>query len=387
MNKPSLPSFEQCCGCRLCVDVCARHAIDCIENKNGFYEIVIDENKCVKCGMCEKKCPALNPVVRNDKAEPFWGWSLDDSLREKSSSGAAFAQLASDFIKNHKGVVIGATLENGLTVSHIAIERLEDIHLLQGSKYLQSNTTGIYKTALSHLKNGRSVLFSGTPCQIAAIKKMADGQEFSQNLYTVEVVCHGIPSFHFHRIGLQLNNASGVENFRTKKNGGWGSCRISYNFKEANSTPSPEFGDFFFKSFFNDFFLRPSCYDCQYAQANRVADLSIADGWGAERAGFEEDSLRKGVSLILANTTKGHDLIKSDLMFIQKANWLDFLDKNPCTIMNLSYLKSLSFSKWISFIQKYLPHKLAIYIFSCTAPKKGWGLVSKFFVVPLLKRK
>lgn len=390
-NNRRLPQYDHCTACQLCVDICNHNAIKFKINKDGFNEIAIDEERCIDCGLCSKYCPAQRDNDTKDLPQPvpYWSWSKNDNLRLTSSSGGVFAQLAFDFIKRTKGCVVGATLVDGLSVKHIIIDKVEDIYLLQGSKYLQSDTHDVYTQTISKLRLGIPVLFSGTPCQVAAIKSITQGKRYFDLLSTVEVVCHGIPSFIFHQMGLKLNDAVRVDEFRTKKNVGWGSYNLTYVHKtdgKDSKRKRKEFHDFFYHSFFCDFYLRPACYNCRYAQLPRVADLSIADGWGVEHTDIKKDEISKGVSVVLVNTKRGKSLLGDSNMFTKYADWKDFIYRNPCMIMNLGYLKRLSLSRYIHVI-KHFPLRLSAYVFSCYAPKNLYGIIAKLLYVPMLRLK
>lgn len=297
----------------------------------------------------------------------------------ESTSGGIFAQIATDFLTiNPNSIVIGANLENGINVQHISITEIKDIKKIQGSKYLQSNTNRIYSEAINYLKNNRKVLFSGTPCQIAAIQSVVKGKAYASNLITCEVICHGIPSFIHFKMSLKLNGATKIISFRDKKEKGWGN-----GWNPIYDSSKPAYKGYFYDCFFNDLFLKPSCYKCKFATLPRIADISIADGWGVRNTDLSEAVIKDGISLVLINSAKGKEIIKNNKIELIPAKWEHFLPNNPCIITNLSYLKPLSLSNFISAINR-LPLGLAKYIFALKSPNKGWGLVAKPYIIIML---
>lgn len=192
---PRLASDKYCTGCLACHDTCRHNAIQVIE-KNGMTYVNVDLKNCVECGLCEKACPIVTPVRKNDlvQAHVYGGWAKDEQERLDAASGGAFTGLAHSFFHSHKEekvAVVGANLTNN-RVSHIMVEREEDISLLANSKYIQSNTAGIYKDVVNKLKAGYWVMFSGCPCQVAALYGLLGSKRNNERLITVEVVCHGI---------------------------------------------------------------------------------------------------------------------------------------------------------------------------------------------------
>ena len=182
---------KDCCGCGACVQRCPKHCIAMQEDKEGFLYPVINKTKCTNCGLCEKVCPVINQGHCNNPIKTYAAINPKNDVRIASSSGGVFTVLAEDII-NSNGVVFGAAFNNEWNVEHTCVENIKDLEKLRGSKYVQSNIGNSYQEAESFLKEGREVLFSGTPCQIAALKLFL--RKEYKNLTTVDFVCHGVPS-------------------------------------------------------------------------------------------------------------------------------------------------------------------------------------------------
>ena len=377
----NLPKPSDCTGCGVCIDVCRKKALSHIIDHNGFVKIVTDESLCITCGACETVCPSINPPSTMKCAQPFWCWTKDERVRKNSTSGGAFAQLAYDFFQIHtSAIVVGAQLVEGSHVKHIAISSPKDIVLLQGTIHIQSKRDDIYNQVSNFLKQGRHVLFSGTPCQVAAMRNRCP-KAFAKHLVTIEVICHGLPSRILFELSLKLNKAKRIITFRNKPENQWGlGCEPVYD------TFTEKYNGYFYDCYFNDFFLKPACYQCKFAQIPRVADISIADGWGIQHSGINNVAYKPGASLMIINSEKGREIINWNSFESYPAKWEQFIPSNPCVITNLSYLKPLSLSNQIHRILR-LPFGLMKYVFALRSPNKGWGLIAKPYIIIMLKLK
>lgn len=312
---------SDCTGCMACVNVCAHHAISVVQDKEGFDRPQIDESLCVDCGLCAKTCPINHHPLANEPKEIYSGWSSNEAVRINSSSGGAFTEIARPVLEDG-GVVFGCTLNDKLQAEHIYVETLEDLeNNLRGSKYVQSRIGNTYEQAKNFLRQGRKVLFSGTPCQIAGLRNYL--RKDYENLLTVDLICHGVPSpliFEEYKKYIAQTEKMNLTNvkFRCKK-----SSWIFFNMTIKGHVEKKErekiyigryYEDPYIRGFLNDIFLRPSCSLCKFTSVKRIADFTIADWWGYDKLKNESrDFERKGVSLLYCNSIKATTLFSNKI--------------------------------------------------------------------------
>lgn len=316
---------KQCCGCSACVQVCPTKSLSLVEDEMGFLYPSITKGTCVECGLCEKVCPVINKWETKAPIEIFACKNKNYEQRYKSSSGGVFVLLAEQIIKKN-GVVFGAIFDTDWSVVHSYTENMGDLVSFQGSKYVQSRMENMFVLSKRLLEQGRPVLFSGTPCQISGLKHYLSNDY--ENLLTVEILCHGVPSPRIWRDYLdwirrsEVNRSSQKEvpsidyiSFRDKHDG-WNNysffLRFSANYLQ-NSSASQKIGkvvrenhedNLFMKGFLNNLYVRPICFHCP-AKGNRSkADISLGDFWSVNKycAKFNDD---KGTSLVYINSDKG----------------------------------------------------------------------------------
>ena len=342
---------DQCVGCMACVDLCPRQAISIIDSRYA-YNAVIDNTKCIHCNACFKYCQNNN---RQELVYPkswYQGWINDPSLRGRSSSGGAAKALSLQFIKEG-GVVVSCYFEKGKFIFETA-ESAEELDKFTGSKYVKSNPTGVYIAIKNLLKQDRKVLFIGLPCQVGAIKTVFGDKE---NLYTVDLICHGTPSPELLRDYLASHhiNLSDLES-------------ISFRHKEVfgleqNQKPLSQPGscDDYLLAFLCSLDYTNNCYECKYAGINRGSDITIGDSWGSE---LPKDEQKKGISLILCQSIKGEQLLKrSDMKLLS-------VDLDRAVSVNDQLRKpSVKSEKHDLFFKKY-PIKGFNYATFCCLPFK-----------------
>ena len=315
---------KACCGCGGCGSVCPKNAISMKKNKDGFLFPVINQEKCIECGLCRKSCAYQSEKELRMPIESYAATNKDRRLLERSTSGGIFSAIADAFLSNG-GYVCGAIVDfekSIATVKHAVICSKEDLYRLQKSKYVQSNTSEVYRDVKKLLKSGKTVLFSGTPCQVAEMKKVAG--KAAENLYTIDIICHGVPSEVFFNEYLKREaEKKKIEitsfDFRNKKYG-WGLdgniSGITEQGKKTEMVINPE-NSSYYHYFLSGEIYRESCYACPYANKQRVGDLTIGDYWGIEKNNPEllkENSGplddKKGISCLMINTEHGKNLME-----------------------------------------------------------------------------
>ena len=293
---------DSCTGCFACMNKCPKNAIHCVTDYLGRTVPKIDQSVCVKCGMCKKVCPVVNPVVLNDPIVCYAAQRREESLWKKSASGGIGAVLAETIIQNG-GVVYGAVVENGKVI-HKKAETIEEAIAFRGSKYVQSYIGNCYQEIQQYLKKEKTVLFIGTPCQVAGLKSFL-GKDWD-NLFCVDLVCHGTPPMKYLSEHLKNNRCPSAFDKMTFRCGESDyrlivqkEDKIVYNMSRAS--------DSYYEAFYRGLISRENCYNCVYATNKRVSDVTIGDFWGLNR-----DSLSKAmtgnISVILINTEKGKEL-------------------------------------------------------------------------------
>lgn len=303
----------RCTGCSACKAACPKEAIAMVPNAEGFLVPRIDPGKCISCGRCRKACPSNGDAAQALKSAPACAYAYrnDDEVRARSSSGGAFWALAKPVI-DEGGVVYGAAFDDGFAVRHIRCEDEASLRRCCGSKYVQSDVGDSYASVRADLASDRTVLFSGTPCQVAGLKsylKLCGGG--SPRLILVDLLCHGaaspglfsdhvafLESRHGHLIGFEFRN----------KDFGWHGYRNAAVF----DCKGKRFGydvSAYQEVFDFSYAARPACSRCPYACAERMGDVTLGDYWGVERY-FPAIDDNRGVSLAIACTDLGDSLIR-----------------------------------------------------------------------------
>lgn len=305
-----LASKCTCTGCGACANICPHNAILMEEDKEGFLFPEINKDVCVECKLCQRTCPILTSKSNenNNLPETYAYWNLLD--RTKSSSGGAFSAIAR-WILDNGGVVFGAAFDEKLNVNHIAIKEESDLNLLRGSKYIQSHINDTFRQVKSTLKEGKWVLFTGTPCQIAGIKSCINAR-LTEKLILVDIACHGVPSQKLFKCYIQKVEKrihTRIQSFRFRKLNGWGFLSSATTSNDKISLLG--INNLYMYAFDKGCIFRKSCYQCPFACIPRQGDLTIADYWGIGRHGdkFNKSTMR-GISLILVNNKKGESLLK-----------------------------------------------------------------------------
>ena len=298
---------RSCTGCGACVCVCPVGCIQMVENKEGFFYPVIDHTQCIGCKKCYKVCPN-EPEDDEDVVAVLAGYSHNRDIRLTSSSGVVFTHLAEEVLKRN-GVVFGVAMQKSQAVV-CAVENIEEIPKLRGSKYVQSRVGNAYGQVEKYLKEGRLVLFSGTPCQIAGLYRVLK-KEYMR-LITVDFVCHGISSPQvLEKYLKERGNGKRISEivFRDKTEG-WNKFSMKLKWEDHTVSRESMEEDLYLQSFLKNLNLRSSCFSCKFRKIHRRSDITLGDLWGANEVvnGWTEDL---GYSLILIQSKKGKELLES----------------------------------------------------------------------------
>lgn len=384
---PHLASNKNCTGCLACIDVCKHQAIFKIL-KNEHPYIKIDVDKCVGCGLCEKICPIVSPIEYNsiENMNVYGGWINDEKLRINAASGGAFTGLAQAFFRKHKDekvAVFGATLSYN-RVQHISIEAEQDIELLSNSKYIQSNTQGIFKEVTEKLKNGYWIMFSGCPCQIAALYGYLGKRRYTDHLITIEIVCHGIASNEALDLHLEYYKSNNIYSFRDKKN-------CTQKGRESQCTTIDIDGrqvklkrkdDMFYAIYASWLLDRKSCNNCHFSKLNRVADITIGDFWGLTKVEY----YKKGISLIIANNDKANHFVQqADTLYFFRESLKSAMGGNPNLYTGYKFIQWHPLVLWPNFFRKVLSKKIRFNILVNKFPYKLFWALYKVPTILLTK--
>jgi len=334
-NKPhlNLKRKEDCCGCRSCEQICPRQCISMQEDFEGFRYPVVDEDKCIHCGLCVSRCPMENFPALDDRLKNKIVYAArlkDDNALLRSSSGGMFTAIACSILKDN-GAVFGCALDENFVARHICVENEAELDKLRGSKYVASDTNSTYSKVKNLLNENRKVLYTGCGCQIAGLRKFL-GKDYD-NLLTMEIICHGTPSQklfskHIEALSQKLGEKIESYEFRNKQDG-WG---LNYKTKAVTKTKTifcHADKDPYYASFLRGKIYRPCCYECHFATPDRVADITVGDFWGIElfHPSFYD---RHGISGIMFNTVSGQkiwDSIRNNIEYLP-SNFDEFSHRN-----------------------------------------------------------
>lgn len=307
---------RDCCGCTACFNGCPVGAITMEEDDEGFYYPLINQDKCIDCHWCQAVCPFINSEeLKEEKGkELYLGIHKDENILKDSTSGGAFTGI-SDLILDDGGFVYGAVFDEDFKVVHVEASSKDKRNEMRKSKYSQSFLDEIFKSVRDHLTKNEKVLFTGSPCQVAGLKGYLNQLKWDENLYTVDLICHSIPSpkiFSSYLDYLEKKEDGKLEKiaFRTKDIP-WSRNNSNRGFTyKIEGSDEIKKDDFFYKMFFHwKTIMRPSCERCPFTDINRVGDITIGDFWGIEK--YDENLYdERGVSSIMVNSEKGKELVE-----------------------------------------------------------------------------
>lgn len=323
---------EICSGCTACANICPKEAITMKKGIDGFKHPVINQEKCINCGLCKKTCPVLNTKNNNSINKCYAAYCNDDEYTNNSSSGGLFSLIA-NYVLEENGIIIGAAFIENNKLNHIAISKKEELKKLKGSKYLQSDLKNIFKYIKENIKSTK-ILFVGTPCQVAGLKSFLNKDY--ENLITIDLFCHGVPSpklfeKYVDYLEKKYNDKLIFYNFRDKSTG-WDTYSNTAAFKNTNMTELRTKNNYM-ELFLSDNALRESCYNCNFKLGNKYSDITLGDFWGIKEV-YPEIYNKKGVSAVIINTEKGQELFAkvSNKLTYKECSLGDIVERNPSLI-------------------------------------------------------
>ena len=332
-------AVKDCTGCSACLNSCPVGCIVMSADEQGFRYPFVDRSSCIECGQCEIVCPVRNLADNYHTESLFYGCKhVDDDVRRRSTSGGFFYELAKSVIVSG-GTVFGVAFSDDFhKVAHIQASTLEALEPIRVSKYVQSEVESSYPLVKEALGRGKTVLFSGTPCQVAGIKSYIG--QVPDNLILAEVVCHGVPSqrvWDIYLSGLEKEQGCKVMSvsFRDKSKS-WRKSDFLVLFNDGTEFRQLNSENPYMKAFLKNLSLRPSCSDCRFKRFSSGADITMGDFWGSTELGnsFNDDI---GISVVALNTPKGRkcfDSVNDNLRDVVK------LSENQAFVFNEGYRES-----------------------------------------------
>ena len=302
-----------CCGCEACKSICPKKCITMKADTEGFGYPFVNKRECIDCHLCEKICPILNKMERNKVINAVAFQHSNKEIRLESASGGAFSAIA-EYVLERNGVVYGAIFSKTWEIEHTRIESTKNLYKMRGSKYVQSKIGNTYCQCKKDLQENRIVCFSGTPCQIEGLLNYL-GDKF-ENLITIDLVCHGVPSpkvwsIYLADVEKKENATIAGYSFRSKKTGyhDFGTEILLSNGKSIYTHDKGVEKDFMHLAFFNELCSRPSCHDCAFKTLERRSDFTLFDLWHMSdfNAKYEDD---KGTSAVFIHSLKGYNIIR-----------------------------------------------------------------------------
>ena len=328
---------QNCCGCSACYSICSQGCISMVNDNEGFIYPQIDKGKCIDCGLCNTVCPFEKPYESKSTDIIYACKNKDNNIRLESSSGGIFS-LISEYIFDQQGVVFGAGFDENFKVKHIYIEDKEALTRLRGSKYVQSEIGDAYKQCKDFLRQGRLVVFSGTPCQIAGLKHYLQNEY--DNLTCVDIVCHGVPSpmvwgKYIKELESKIHAKITKLSFKDKTTG-WHDYSFMCIFENNIIITELARDNVYMKGFLSELFTRPACHDCKAKNFTSGSDITLADYWGIEEImpEFYDD---RGISVVCCNTKKGERVISAinEYMHVKPAELSHVIQHNPCLVSSI----------------------------------------------------
>lgn len=326
---------EECCGCSACEQACPKRCITLLPDEEGFWYPKVDHQSCIECHLCEKVCPVINQQDERTPLEVYAAYNQEEQIRAKSSSGGIFTLVAENVIKSG-GIVFGVRFDYNWNVVFSYTDSLEGLDSFRGSKYVQAELGNAFLEVEQFLKQGKTVLFTGTPCQIAGLRSYLHHDY--DNLLLMDLICEGVPSpkvwkrylteevsrlckevYHICENDVAIKSIS----FRNKS-AGWKQFAFALTLedKQAKRDLAPYINrdSAYLQAMFHYLDLRPICYECPFKSCKSHSDITIADYWGIHALHPEMDD-DKGTSMVYLNTLRGKTFFPLDKTSYLKTNY------------------------------------------------------------------
>lgn len=318
-KKIELAKHANCTGCAVCHDVCPTRSIKM--QWDGLQRFpFINSETCILCGKCIKVCPSISLQEIKTCDQTFYcAWNKNSENRQASTSGGVGSAMVETAI-NMKFAVCGAAFDSNWHLSHRIVVNQEDALQFRGSKYLQSDTVGIFTQVKQFINEGYHVLFIGTPCQVEEARRLLLPAE-QDYLVTCGIICHGVNSpkvweDYVDYLNKKHHSSLVSYNFRSKKNG-WGEykrggakLRVSYQMANGKSYDEPAWRNLFHVWFGKHYMMRESCFHCPYRKQQRSCDITIGDFWGLKRV-LPDIVANQGASVVITSTCRGENFLNS----------------------------------------------------------------------------
>lgn len=368
MNN-SIITNSLCCGCKVCEQVCPKYAISMKIDEKGFWYPRIDKKKCVECRLCYKVCPENYQSFQTNLPECVVYYNTDKEKQQEYSSGGAFLRICKAYVEGKDDYAIyGAAITTGNIVKHIRITNWDNVNQLSRSKYVQSDTENVYKQVKTDLSMKKYVVFSGTPCQVQALKNFL-GKEY-ERLLLIDFVCHGVPSPMAYKkycdsIAKTLGKKIDKVLFRYKQEIGpdkkWDTQGMSILFDDGTDYKETRAADVYMRAFLSELLSRPSCSECKYTKLNRVSDLTLGDFWGIEEE-YPQFAIQNtaGTSMVLVNSLKGRELVQNIKQKVCN-EILEYVDLEIATRRNVPLTSTIE------------PHPMREQFYDNLRKKKNWS--------------
>ena len=347
----SLPKNNGCCGCSACVSSCPVGCLKMVQDPMGFHYPIVDEEKCIHCNRCNLVCPSKRHLnVTHSIPNAAFVNNADIRERESSSSGGVFITIARDVLQRN-GYVCGAAYDDTHNVRHIIIHDENELYRVIGSKYSESDLGDCFPQIRNLIKEGHTVLFSGTPCQAHGLNAFL-GKDY-ENLIIVDLLCYGIQSPKAWNAYLDEMRREQIESINMRdKTDSWQMYSMKLLYKDGSEYLANKETDPYLRSYSKGLYIRPKCYKCQFKAFPRVSDITIGDFWDIDKI-VPDMNDHRGAGMVTINSSKGREIINclvEDDILVSKDIDMDALHKvHPLFCVNAKKSrKSEKFEKMLA---------------------------------------